>query len=389
MRSRELYPIWWYLGALFGVPTALAGLLLALLVATEVGELPFDNPKLVWLFGVLPITSLIALYGRWRRRQAMTAFASTELAPLLARRMSPSRSAIRAGLIICAMFLLVCALIGPRWGQYLEKTTISGTDVVVAIDVSRSMLAADVKPNRLQRTKELIRQQLTERPVFRRMNRLGLLAFAGTTSLKMPLSTDHLAFRNRVEQINLSSAPRGGTAIAHAIDTATDLFSRSPEEATKILLLFTDGEDHEGDPVAAAQAANKEHGIRVYTIGVGDPSLTAGAEVPSSEQPGARPLVHNGQIVFSRLDVDGLSRIADAGGGHFATIEELPQLVDAIAAIQPVSLGTEERLRYRPRYQWFLAGAMILLAIESLMRGGTARDTGLPPRLWQEGATTA
>lgn len=389
MKPRELYPIWWYLGTVLVVPTALAGLLLALLVATDVGELPFDNPKLVWLFAALPVTPLIVLYGRWRRRQAMTAFASMELAPLLARRMSRSRSAIRAGLIVCAMFLLVCALIGPRWGQYLEKTTISGTDVVVAIDVSRSMLATDVKPNRMRRTKELIRQQLTERPVFRRMHRLGLLAFAGTTSLKMPLSTDHIAFRNRIEQIGLGSAPRGGTAIAHAIDTATDLFSRSPEEATKILLIFTDGEDHEGDPVAAAQAANREHGIRVYTIGVGDPGLSAGAEVPSSEQAGARPLVHNGQIVFSKLDVEGLRRIAEAGGGYFATIEELPRLVDAIAAIKPVSLGTQERLRYQPRYQWFLAAAMALLVIEALMRGGTARDSGLPPRLWQEGAETA
>lgn len=380
MNTKPLYPRSTWVVWTLGVPLIVVAILVTVAVTTELGDLPFDNPHLWWLFAFVPLAGLLFLYARARRKSALNRFTSTELAPLLAARVSPGRQALKAGLIVLAICMTVAGVIGPRWGVKWEKTKVHGVDIVVAIDVSRSMLATDVAPNRLRKAKQEIRQQLTERAVFKRANRLALLAFAGSTSLKVPLTTDHVAFRDKLEQIGLNSAPRGGTAITRAIDSGVDLLTRSPEEATKIILVFTDGEDHEGDPIAAAKEAYEKHGIRVFTVGVGDPTRTTGAEVPSGE--GAKPLLHDGQIVFSKLDVEGLRSIATAGNGQFTAIDEFRFLVDAIAGMKSAQLGTEERMRHQPKYQWFVAAALALLLLESLLRESTTASADLPQRTW-------
>lgn len=386
MKTEPLYSLsTWVLWTL-GVPLGAVAVMVTLAATTELGDLPFDNPHLWWLFGAVPVAGLLYLYARLRRRQAMQRFASPELGPLLAARFHPVRQAFKAGMIVLALTLAVAGALGPRWGIQLEQVKVHGVDIAVAVDVSRSMLAADVKPNRLQRAREEIRRQLTERAVFRRANRLALLAFAGSTSLKVPLTTDHLAFRDKLDQLGIGSAPRGGTAITKAIQAGVDLLARSPEGATRILLVFTDGEDHEGDAVAAAKEAYEAHGVRVYTIGVGDPARTTGAEVPSGE--GGKPLLYDGQIVISKLNVNALRTIAEAGGGQFAMIDDFRFLVDGIANMKSSQLGTEERMRHQPRYQWFIASALALLLAEALIRESRTGAAGLPQRTWiQEMAT--
>lgn len=388
MNRPPLYPTSPWLVWTILVPLGAIALMVTLAVTTKLGSLPFDHPQLWWLFSAAPAGGLLLLYGMWRRRRAVRRFASAELAPLLTARMSAGRQAFRGGLVVLALVMLAAGVLGPRWGMQLQKQKVHGVDIVAALDVSRSMLAADVQPNRLAAAKREIRQQLTERAVFKRSNRLALMAFAGDTSLKSPLSTDHVAFRNKLEQIGLGSAPRGGTAIGQAITSATDLFSRSPKDATRILLVFTDGEDHEGKPEEAAKAAFEAHNIRVFTIGVGDPALTAGAQVPSAEGSG-KPLLKDGQIVFSKLNVAQLRSIAEAGGGQFAAIADFHFLVDAIASMKPVELGTEERMRHTPRYQWFVAAALALLGLEILIRDSRATAASVPQRVWQKEAVSA
>jgi len=290
---------------------------------------------------------------------------------------------MRAGIFVVALLLIVAAIIGPRWGMYLEKQRVFGVDIVVALDVSRSMLAEDVEPNRLARAKREIREQLVERAAFERNNRLALLAFAGSTTLRLPLTTDHLAFQNKLEALEVGAAPRGGTAIAKAIQDASDLFASSPPEATKLILLFTDGEDHEGDPVAAAKAAFDEHGIRTFTVAVGDPTQTVGARIPVYDHGQRKPLLYNGQIVFSKLDVPGLQAIADAGHGQYAPISEFNRLVDAMSGLRKTELTTEERKRHRPRYQWLLAAALILLYLETTISERRAATEEAVQRVWQ------
>lgn len=383
MKPRTLYPIWlWSIWALM-LPLALMAAAAAVVALSDVQTLVFDGAELWWVGVVVPIAGAATMYGVFRRRRALLRFAAVPVAPLLVTSIQPGRAAFRAGLFVVSLVLLAAALVGPRWGRYLEKQRVHGVDVVVALDVSRSMLAGDLQPNRLERAKQDLRQQLTERGAFRNAHRLGLIAFAGTTSLRLPLTTDHVAFRSKLDAVKVGSVPKGGTAIAQAIRKAVDLFERSPQDATKIILLVTDGEDHEGDPVAAAKEAWAGKGIRVYTIGVGDPNRTVGAEVPAGEGSAAKPLLHQGQIVFSKLDVEGLRRIAEGGGGEFSTIEALPRAVDRIAGMKGSELSTEERMRHRPQYQWFVAAAMLLLMIEGLLGEVGRVSTAAVQRTWQ------
>ena len=326
------------------------------------------------------------LYGALRSRRAVERFAGAELAPLLCSRLGPVRKVVRGGMLVCALLFLAAAILGPRWGMYLEKQKIRGVDIVVALDVSRSMLARDLAPNRIERAKRELRQQLTERGAFRGANRLGLIAFAGATSLRLPLTTDHAAFRNKLDQLRVGSVPRGGTAIAKAIDAAADMFAISPPDATKIVLLVTDGEDHEGQPVEAAQAAHKEHGIRVYTVAAGDPSSTVGAQVPMNENPNAPPLLHEGQIVFSRVADEELKAIAAAAQGEYVPLDSFNRMVAKMASLEGKELGTEERLRHRPHYQWFAAICLLLLFWETALSETAPKRGDEPLRAWQQEA---
>ncbi len=384
MRRRSLHPTWpWFLWVL-AVPMALAAIGGAVVVVTDAGDLPFDNADLWWLITAVPAAGLLFMYSLFRRQRAMNRFVSTELAGLLAPQSSPARQALRAGLVVIALVALVAAILGPRWGIYLEKQRAYGVDIVVALDVSRSMLVQDVKPNRLARAKQDIRQQLIERDVFGGASRLGLVAFAGSTSMRLPLTTDHIAFRSKLRDIRVGIVPRGGTAIGRAIAEATDLFAKSPAEATKLILLFTDGEDHEGGAQEAAKSVYEQFGIRLFTIGIGDPSLSAGAQVPSAQGGSNKPLLHDGQIVFSKLDVDGLRLAAQAGGGQYAPLDDLNLLVDAVAGMRKTELSTEERMRHKPRYQLFLVAALILLGAETIIAQRRLAIDDAPQRVWQQ-----
>jgi len=383
---RMLYPLGAWLTAVIVVPIALIVTGLVIVLAVDREELVFDGANYWWLGALVPMIGLLSFYGALRSRRAVERFAGAELAPLLCLRLSPSRKAIRAGMMVCAICFLAAAILGPRWGKFLDKQKIRGVDIVVALDLSRSMLARDVEPNRLTRAKRELSQQLTERGAFHGTNRLGLIAFAGSTSLRLPLTTDHAAFRNKLDQLRVGSVPRGGTAIAKAIDAATDLFAISPPDATKIILLVTDGEDHEGQPVEAAEAAFQEKGIRVYTVAAGDPSSTVGAQVPMNENPGAPPLLHEGQIVFSRVADEELKAIAAASQAEYTPLESFSRMVAKLASLEGKQLGTEERMRLRPQYQWFAAVCLLLLFWESVLSEIAPRRVDEPVRAWQQEA---
>lgn len=384
--KRDLYPIYSWLGAAVAFPTVLAVAGLVVVLSVDRAALGFDGAAYWWSGAAALLAGVLIVVGSVRSGRAVDRFAGTDLAPLLCRRLRPMRKVARGGLLVCALLFLAAAILGPRWGTYLEKQKVRGVDMVVALDVSRSMLARDIEPNRLQRAKRELSQQLTERGAFHGQNRLGLIAFAGATSLRLPLTTDHAAFRTKLEQLRIGSVPRGGTAIAKAIDAATDLFSISPPDATKIILLVTDGEDHEENPVEAARNAYKEHGIHVYTVAAGDPNSTIGAQVPMNENPGAPPLLYDGQIVFSKVSDEALKAIAVAGQGEYVPLESFSRLVAKMASLEGKELGTEERLRLRPQYQWFAAMSLLLLFWESALSEVAPRRDDEPVRAWQQEA---
>ena len=384
---RRVYPlsVWWFWAV--GVPMALVAAGGVVAATTSADALIFDRADLWWLGMLAPASGLAIVYGAWRRHRALHEYTSTTLASFLVPELCVIRRGLRGGMIVVAIALVSAGVIGPRWGTYLEKQRVLGVDVVVALDTSRSMLAADVSPNRIEHAKRMIREQLVERSAFDGAHRLALVAFAGSTSTRLPLTTDLLAFRAKLEQIQVGVVPRGGTAIAQAIARSTDLFARSPKEATRIILVFTDGEDHEGDAVAAAQTAWQEHGIRVYVVAVGDSSRTAGAQVPGSESGGKKPLLHDGQIVFSKVDLDATRRIAAAGNGQGLVISDLPRLIGGLASARKTESTIEERIRRKPQYQWFLLGALVLLYSEPWIGDVRRRADGRLRRIWQQEAT--
>ncbi|RJP36525.1 MAG: VWA domain-containing protein [Phycisphaerales bacterium] len=373
-----VYPWTNWLTWVLALPCAAALACVALWAFTGIGDLAYDGLTFWWVLAGVPLVGLVALWDVSRRRRAVSRFADA-LAPALATQVQPGRQVARATLATFAVLCLALAIIGPRWGTYFEKLEAFGVDIVVALDVSRSMLAEDVRPNRLTRAK----QEIT-RLTFTPSNRLGLLAFAGAASVKTPLTLDHAFFTNALDRIDVDSAPRGGTAIAEAIYTAEEFFAASPPNATRIILVLTDGEDHEGDPVLAAKDVWENSRAHVFVVGVGDPTLPAGATVPS--RPGGPPMTYEGQIVYSKLDVEGMTQIAEVGKGMYVPVEAFRAVVDRIAQMDKEKLTGEERKRQRPRYQVFLAMALAALTLESLIAERRRKLVDVPVRLWSEAA---
>jgi Ca-activated chloride channel family protein len=293
----------------------------------------------------------------------LTQFIQARLLPGLTVGLSATRQKIRAGCLVLAAVCLILALARPQWGYDWEEIKQRGLDIVVAIDTSKSMLAEDIAPNRLARAK-LAALDLMKRA---RADRLGLVAFAGGAFLQCPLTIDDSAFRQSVEALDVNIIPQGGTALAEAIGTALTAFKEG--DNYKILVLLTDGEDHDSGAVEAAEKAAKE-GLRIFTIGIG----TADGEllrVKDAQGGGDYVRDEQGTVVKSHLNERLLQQIASATEGGFYLplrgAKAIDTLYDQGLAKLPKSQHQEKFVRqYHDRYHWPLAAAILLLLVETL-----------------------
>ena len=326
-----------------------------------------------------------ALAWSWRRfdaRQetALRCFVAPQLQASLTQSVSRARRLARRALALSALALLFVALAGPRSGYRWEQVTRRGNDILLAVDTSRSMLTPDVKPNRLARAKLALDDFVSQLDG----DAVGLIAFAGSAFLQCPLTVDYAAFHDSLDALDTDIIPRGGTNIAAAIREAqAALHGRS--DADKILILVTDGEDLEGEALAAAKTAAQQDGLRIFTVGVG----TAGGElIPlPADQGGGFVKDAAGQFVKSRLDEPALRAIAAATGGSYAPLGPEGQGLEslyrqALAPLAKHDLAMRQQRIAVERYQWPLAAALALL-LASLLIGGRrrapARDrTNLP-----------
>src|SRR6266496_2614669 len=271
----------------------------------------FEHVHLLWsLLVVLP--ALCAFFWwAWRlTRRLVAQFIAARLLANLTVGLSTGRQKARMALLVVAVALLVVVLARPQIGFSWEEARSRGLDIVVAIDTSRSMLATDVLPNRLRRA------QLAALDLKRlaKTDRLGLVAFAGSAFLQCPLTLDDEAFRQSVEALDVNIIPQGGTALAEAIYAAKGAFKEGSENH-KVLVLFTDGEDHDGHALEAAKAAAKD-GLLIFTVGVG----TSNGELlrmPDSQGRAEFIKDADGNAVKSRLDEDLLRDMAQATGGFY------------------------------------------------------------------------
>ena len=259
-------------------------------------------------------------------------------------------------------------------------------DVIVLLDVSRSMLARDIAPNRLDRAKLSIRDDLL--PALGG-DRIGLITFAGAATLACPLTNDYGFFRLALDDVNTESAPRGGTLIGDALRKAVRCF---PDKlgTHKVILLITDGEDHESFPIEAAGAIWKDHGIPVVAVAIGDER--EGARVPVKTSRGETYLEHEGEVVWSKANFDDLRMVAQAGGGSvFAQVGRqnfVPvgtknfDLGEVYRDVVLPAIDAQERLESEtiplpPRAHVFAAVAFVLLLIDSMLRDAPLRRRGL------------
>ena len=222
----------------------------------------FAAPQMFWLLLIVPAL-LVFFWWSWRVRQKlMTQFIQARLLTGLIAGVSVARQKIRAVLIMASVICFIFALARPQWGYFQEEIAQRGLDIVVAIDTSKSMLASDIAPNRLTRSKLAALSLMQEA----KSDRLGLVAFAGSAFLECPLTIDDGAFRQSVQALDVHTISEGGTSLSEAVDTAAKAFKEG--DNYKVLVLFTDGEDNDAGADDAAKRAAKD-GLKIFTVGIG------------------------------------------------------------------------------------------------------------------------
>jgi Ca-activated chloride channel family protein len=336
----------------------------------------------VWLWGLLavPVVAALLAIGVRRNRASLERFVGSRLADKLAPGASWRRNAAKVTLRMLALVMLLVALAGPRFGSQLVKVEREGIDLVIALDVSLSMLAEDVQPNRLERAK----REIVDLVNGLQGDRVGLVVFAGEAVALCPLTVDYDAALMLARSVDVFSVSEPGSALADAIEVATAMFEGS-QGGDKVIILITDGENQTGDPDAAARLA-AENGIRVYAIGLGNPKGELIPERgPDGTVVGYKKDAH-GETVLSRLDEATLQRVAQASGGQYlpATSEglEIKAVYDAIAGMQRKLIKGEFVERRKERFMIPLAAALFFLLLDAIL---TTRASGSRSRVLHTG----
>lgn len=327
------------------------------------------SPEWLWGLWAVPALALLVAWSERRARRRVQAFVGG-----LADRLVSAGGAhvARTAALLAAVAASVVALARPAWGERYEEVHGEGIDLVVALDVSRSMLAEDATPNRLERARIAI-GTLLDRLEQSGGHRIGLLVFAGVPVVRSPVTTDYGFVREQLRRTSPADVPRGGTLIGDAVRRGLDLLDR-PGEQDRVVILLTDGEDHESFPLEAAAAA-ADAGVALFTVGIGDPD--GGGRIPVTDDSGQRRFLrHDGEEVISRLDEPTLRRMAEMTGGGYVpagtrTIPLDAIYDEAIATRRTARLGTTRERRHVERFQWAVGLALMLAVASGLLAPGS------------------
>ena len=323
----------------------------------------FAHIMYFYLLLLIPVfAGILVLFLIWRRRK-IDLFGQRMLVMQLMPDYSDGKLVFKFVLVMIAFAFLVMALAEPQTGSKLEKVHRKGIDLIIALDVSNSMLAQDIKPSRLERARQDI-SRLIDRL---EGDRIGIVIFAGKAYIQLPITTDYTAAKLMLSTVNTNSVPVQGTAIGDAIESAANAFGQS--NRNKAIIIITDGEDHQGGVLEQADAARK-NGITIYTIGMG---LAEGAPIPvynGDIQTGYKK-ERDGTVIISKLDESILQQIAMAGGGIYVRASNastgLNKIFDNINKIQKSDIETKQFSDYEDRFQYFAAVSLIFLIFEVLL----------------------
>jgi Ca-activated chloride channel family protein len=324
----------------------------------------FAHPEYLYAMAVIPLIILLFIVMRFMKRKAWKLLGDSNLVTKLAPSVSRGKPIVKMILFCFAYALLVLGLANPQIGTKLEEVKREGVDVIIALDVSNSMKAQDIKPDRLERAKQAISRFIDKLE----NDRIGLIIFAGQAYVQLPITTDFNAAKLFLSTIDTDIIPTQGTAIGAAIDLAMRSFV-GEDNKHKALVIITDGENHEDDAVESAKKAS-EQGIVIHTIGMGSPD---GAPIP---------IYHNGvqvdfmkdqdgNTVITKLDQTILEKIAGEGKGIFVRASSgddgLETIMKEISKMDKKSFGTKQFSNYEDRFQYFIGGALFLLIIEFII----------------------
>ena len=322
-----------------------------------------DKTYFLFLLAIPVIVVLFAFIVFWRRR-TQKKFADKELLNKLSPNRSTSKTVFKVVLLCLAIASFSVALVNPKFGTKMETVKREGVDVVFAVDVSKSMLAEDIAPNRLEKSKQLVTQIINNLA----SDRVGIIAYAGSAFPQLPITTDYAAAKMFLQNMNTDMLSSQGTAIKEAIELATTYFN-DEDQTNRVLFLISDGEDHEGNIEEIAKQAAKE-GIKIVTIGVG---TQKGTTIPNKKNGIVQSYKkdNQGQTVITRLDENTLKEIASAANGQYINGRVTGKVVDEVTEIlqnmDKKEFESQQIAEYKSQFQWFVALGLLFLLLDMLL----------------------
>ncbi len=322
----------------------------------------FDEKLYFYLLGIVPIMVVIFLMVQLWKKHKQRAFADS---PLL-KRLAPNKSSFKATLklifLLLGLSFLVLALVNPKIGTKLETVKREGVDIVFAVDVSKSMLAEDIAPNRMEKSKRLVSEIINQLA----SDRIGIIAYAGQAYPQLPITTDYGAAKMFLQGMNTNMLSSQGTAINSAIDLATTYYN-DEAQTNRVLFIISDGEDHsEGNTQAAVEEA-VANGIKVYTIGVGKPK---GGPIPIKRNGVVETFKKNseGEVVITKLNEPILAAIAEEGNGAYINGSNTEAAVEFIKEelnkMDKKEFEAKQFAEFKDQFQWFLGIGLLFLFLE-------------------------
>ena len=324
----------------------------------------FAHPEYLYAGFFIPVIMMLFFIMRYRKQKAWLLLGEKQLLSLLSPTISKSKPVLKMLLYCFAFGLIVIGLANPQIGTKLEEVKREGVDVIIALDVSNSMKAQDIRPSRLERSKQAIARFIDKLE----NDRIGIIVFAGHAYVQLPITSDFNAAKLFLSTINTDLVPTQGTAIGAAIDLSMESFV-GLDNKHKTLIIITDGENHEDDAMESAKKANAE-GIIIHTIGMGS---TDGAPIPVFQNGVETGFLkdNEGHTVITKLDQAALEKIAAEGKGIFIRASNgddgLESIVKEISKMNKKTLGTKQFADYEDRFQYFIGAGLFILLIEFII----------------------
>ncbi len=323
--------------------------------------LRYDNIEFLYLLPLIPLLIIgIIMYSKWQKNSILK-FGDINLLNQLMQSHSIFRKKIKNTLFVLAITFLIVGLSNPQVGTKMEEVKREGVDLMIAIDLSYSMMAQDIKPNRLERAKQAISRLIDKLEG----DRIGLVVFAGEAYVQLPITTDYSAAKLFLSTVNTSIIPTQGTKIGNAIDLCSKSFDKENAQS-KAIIIITDGETHDEEAIESAKKA-KEEGIYIHTLGMG---LTKGGPIPIYNKYGSTSEFRKdrqGNVIITKLNESMLQEIALAGEGTYIRANNsksgLSSLFEEINKMEKKEIGTMIFTNYKDRFQIFIGISLVLLIL--------------------------